>query len=92
MRKKPQPRYDGVHYTPIAMQNLSPDREYSANELMCKYDVAEKNADAIADEVIAILNKYMPSDGCNTQHHKDGQIHAMRLAFDKVLNKLNPII
>ena len=89
MRQR-KPRMVGIQDIPISNQNLSPDREYSPSELLRKYDVAEKNADAIADDIMGILNKYMPSDNPCDIHHKDGQTYALRLAFGRVLNKLHP--
>ena len=85
-------RMVGIQAIPISTQNLSPDREYSPCELLRKYDVAEKNADAMTKEVLDILNKYMPSDKADDLYNKDGQIYALRLVFGNLLNKFYPTL
>lgn len=90
MKHKPSPRFDGVHYLPISLQNLANQDERSPIEIMRGYPHAEEQADAIADEFITILNKYIDINRFDDkQNHQACLQYAMKLAINKVLSSLH---
>ena len=66
-------------------------KRYTPEEKMCGFPYAAEQADAIAEEFLAVLNKYIDSKYCcdSDVNYRSCQDYAMRLAADKVLSKLN---